>query len=240
MPYYPKKRNLRKKKAKKSVRRKGRKTQRGYAVNTASIRENYQLSADDGTINLLRNMNLADPKYDRSQAVAQAYQEYRMKYVRLTFRPSADTFAPAAGNSIPNLYYVLDRTAIVPTNANLQTLLDMGVRPIRFDDKNITKKYKPAVLLLADSSGIPLAPNAMPKTTPWLSTNANAGSSPAAWVPSNAAHNGCAFFVTKMSGATPTLEFTIDVEVVFEFRKPLWRTGAGVTEHSEPTPVVFL
>jgi len=195
-------------------------------INTASVRENYTMSIPDGSLNFFSSVELADGQYNRSQAVAQAYQEFKIKYIKLTFRPSADTFPVVAGNTIPQLYFQLNKANAIPTNANLQTLLDMGCRPIRFDDKNIVKTYLPTVLT-ADMTGAAVTSAAQVRTAPWLSTNALSGSGGgAAWTPSTVDHLGCVFQVTKMSALTPTDNYSVDVEVVFLFRKPLWRAGA--------------
>jgi len=218
----PKKRN-----ARKGVRRAGVKS------NTASLTENYQVSAPDGVVIFNRQVRLADATFDRAQAVAQAYQEFCIKSITLTFRPSADTFAPVAGNSLPQLYYLLDKAGAVPTNANLQTMLDMGVRPLRFDARNIVKSYKPSALLGADSDTLgTITAGMMSKSSPWLATNSSAGAPGPGWSPSTIEHTGCAFFVTKMSGLTPPLNYTIDASVVFNFRKPLWRAGAAAENNN--------
>lgn len=213
-------------KRKRSSKRRVAKASRGTATNTAAVRENYTISLPDGTMNFFRNVELADNSYDRSQSVAAAFQEFKVKYIKLTFRPSADTFAPAAGNAIPQLYFQIDKANSVPTNANLQTLLDMGVRPIRFDAKNIVKTWKPTVLT-ADMVSPGTVTASQVRTSPWLSTNANSGGPGAVWAPSIVDHLGCLFHVTQMNPLTPTINYFVDVEVVFCFRKPLWRRGAG-------------
>lgn len=196
------------------------------AVNTASIRENYKVSVPDGSVTFLRDVALASPPFDRAVAVAAAYQEFRIKYIKLTFKPSADTFTPAAGNTIPQLYYQIDRGNAIPTNATLQTMLDMGCKPTRFDNRNISRQYRPAVLVGADVPGLVLAGSQI-KLSPYLSTNAFAGSPGVGWSPSLVDHIGCAFIVTKQNPLTPTLNYDVDIEVVFQFRKPLWSVRGG-------------
>lgn len=212
------------------------------AVNTASLRENYSMTLPDGTMNFFRNVELADILYDRAQSVAAAFQEFKIKYVKLTFRPSADTFAPAAGNTIPQLYFQMDKSNSVPTTASLQTLLDMGCRPIRFDAKNIVKTYRPTVLT-ADMIGPGAVTASQTRSSPWLSTNANSGNPGAAWAPSVVDHLGCLFHVTQMNPLTPPVNFKVDVEVVFCFRKPLWRGGSSETPgnliiNGQPTQIL--
>lgn len=198
------------------------------AVNTASVRENYTVSVPDGSVTFLRSIALSNTVFDRATAVAQAFQEFKIKYVKLTFRPSADTFIPAAGNVIPQIYFQMDRANAIPTNATIATMLDMGCRPVRFDARNIVRRYTPAVLLGADTPGLSIQ-SAQVKTAPWLSTNSNAGDPVAVWSPSQVTHTGCAFAVVKQNPLTPTLNYSMDVEVVFCFRKPMWSPSVGPT-----------
>lgn len=186
-------------------------------VNTASIRECFTTSQGDGVVTPV-SISLIQPPFDRARAVAAQFQEYRVKYIKLTFRPSADTFPIAAGNIIPNLYFQLNKYQAISNNIGLQNLLDLGCRPIRFDDKNIVRAWRPTVLLVSDQ--FVTAPGvAKTLTTPWLSTNANA-ESPTTWAPSEVEHLGAYFYIDKPNPATPTIDFNLDVEVVWEFRRP--------------------
>lgn len=215
--------------AKKQMRRYARRPIRSIATNTAAVRENYSVSIPDGGLTFFSTA-LSMGTFDRAQSVAQSFQEYRIKYVKLTFKPSADTFAPAAGNIIPQLYFQMNKYQSVPTGATIQTLLDMGCRPIRFDDKNIVRAYKPVVLTATDTTALAVAAQKS-LTTPWLSTNANAQNPGPLWNPSSTEHLGCVFVVQKPNPATPTINYTLDVEVVFQFRRPLWTQSATATNN---------
>lgn len=203
-----------------------RSIRRPITTNTAAIRENYTVSLQDGTMNYF-SVALANTVFNRAQAVAQNFQEYRIKYIKLTFKPSADTFPLAAGNTIPQLYFQMNKYQAIPAGASLAQLLDMGCRPVRFDDKNIVRAWKPVVLLGADNTALNTQLPAVVKTTPWLSTN-NAAIDPVGWTPSAAEHLGCVFFVTKANPATPTVNYVVDVEVVFQYRRPLSLLQEGV------------
>lgn len=196
-----------------------------YTINTASVKEAYSVPIMDGQVIFLRNTQLADLIFDRSQAVAQAYQQYRIKYVKLTFRPSADTFPAVVGNSIPQLYWMIDKTNSIPLNADSNTFFSMGARPRRMDDKNLVFAYKPSALV-ADYTAAGVTTASQLKISPWLSTNANSGNPAAGWAPSEVDHLGCAFYVTKINPAD-ALQYFLDVEVVFEFRKPVWKGSAS-------------
>lgn len=225
MAYYKKRstRPRRKQYRKKRTVRKPMKRTATYKVNTASIRECQTQAFPDGQLVFYRNLGLDDAQYDRAQTVAQAYQEFRIKYVKLTFRPSCDTFTPVAGNTIPQLYFQLDRANAIETDCNLQTLYDMGCRPIRFDSKNIVKKWRPTVLT-TDMLTAGQVTASQVRVSPWLSTNRNAGNPGAQWFPSGVDHLGAVWHVTQMNPATPNINYNVDFEVVFEFRKPLWQS----------------
>lgn len=226
MPYYKKRsskprrklvrrrRGMRKRMIKRPVR---------YTVNTASVRECQTQSFEDGELVFYRNLGLDDAEYDRAQQVAAAYQEFRIKYVKLTFRPSCDTFVPAAGNTIPQLYFQIDKANAIETDCNLQTLYDMGCRPIRFDAKNIVKVWKPSVLTTDMIAGGATSASQI-RISPWLSTNRNSGNPAASWFPSGIDHLGAVWHVTQMNPATPKINYNVDFEVVFEFRKPLFQS----------------
>lgn len=228
-----KKRIVRKKRVyrkKRVMRRRPVMRRRAITTNTAAVRENYSVSVPDGGLTFFSTA-LAQATFNRAQSVAESFQEYRIKYVKLIFKPSADTFAPAAGNIIPQLYFQMNKYQSIPTTASLQTLLDMGCRPYRFDDKNLIRAYKPTVLLAADTTPSLVAVAQKVMTTPWLSTNANAQNPTPTWSPSAVEHLGCVFIVQKPNPATPTINYTLDVEVVFQFRKPLSTAGLGAVNN---------
>lgn len=194
---------------------------RTITTNTASVKECYQVPVPDGAVTFFRSTALSDLSFDRSQTVAQAYQQFRVKYIKLTFRPSADTFPAVPGNIIPQLYFMIDKSNSIPTNATADTFFSMGARPRRMDDKNLTYLWYPTALT-ADITAPGAVVASQLRTRPWLSTNANSGNPGAVWQPSNVDHLGCAFYVTKINPAD-TIQYTVDVEVVFQFRKPTWK-----------------
>lgn len=204
-------------------------------TNCASIKENYSQAIPDGNVIYGRTFQLANVQYDRAQTVAQAYQEFRVKYVKFTFRPAADTFTPVPGNGIPTLYYMIDKTNSIPTAANAGTFLSLGCKPHRLDDKQLEIVWKPSVLVsTATAAGVAQASQYQER--PWLSTNANAFNPGAAWAPSTVDHLGIVFFVTKINPAD-TLTYSVDIEVEFEFRKPNWRAEA---DGAPPLPTMEL
>lgn len=233
--YVKRRSNLRRKPYKKSVRRYNKKRRiipRKFKANTntASVKEAYQLPIPDGNVVFFRSVQLADIIYDRAQQVAAAYQQFRIKYVKLTFRPSADTFPAVAGNVIPQLYFMKDLVNAIPTNATSDTFYSMGCRPRRMDDKNLVYAWKPSTLT-ADIVAPGVTTAAQMKISPWLSTNANSGNPVAAWAPSQVDHLGCAFYVVKINPGD-ALQYIVDVEVEFQFRKPVWRGSDSAEQNN--------
>lgn len=239
----PVRRRANKKRSKRVYKKRSYKPRfRTPAINTASVKECYQLAIPDGNLTFFRSIQLADIIYDRSQAVAAAYQQFRIKYVKMTFKPSADTFPAVAGNIIPQLYFMKDLANAVPLNATADTLYSMGCRSRRMDDKNLVYSWKPSTLI-ADIVGPAQTTASQIKISPWLSTNANSGNPGAAWAPSTVDHLGCCFYVSKIN-PNDNVQYTVDVEVVFEFRKPTWEGHQGAEannlkiENGEVKPMV--
>jgi len=224
----PRRRLLRKRKS--MPKRRYVRKYKSIATNTASVKECYQLAVPDGNMVFFRSIQLADIIYDRSQTVASAYQQFRIKYVKMTFKPSADTFPAVAGNVIPQLYFMKDLANAIPTNATADTLFSMGCRPRRMDDKNLVYYWKPSTLV-ADITAPNVVTASQIRITPWLSTNANSGNPGAAWAPSTVDHLGSVFYVTKINPGD-AIQYTVDVEVVFQFRKPVWKGSDGAEQNN--------
>lgn len=217
------------------------------SADIAKVRETYQLQILAGNMNFFVDA-LANLNFDRAQTVAEAYQQYRIAYMKLTFRPNFDTYvAPAvvAGNPVvPQMYFMLDKTASIPTNADANTLNSVGARPIRIDDKNVVRYWKPSVLT-ADATAPGVTTAQQYKISPWLSTNQNSGNPIGNWAPSEVLHRGAVFYITK-STVNDAQPYTVDVEVLFEFRKPNWYipqsqsvgTNIGFHSKTDQSPVL--
>jgi len=170
------------------------------------------------------NINLS--AFDRASDVAKAYQFYRIKNVRFTFKCLLDTFNGAVGSGPkPQFYYMIDKSAAVPVGATLDTLKAMGARPRMFDEKNAIVSWKPSVLVVAES--LAGSTPSEYKLSPWLSTEAD-----------NINHLGLFWFSDCAQSGNAT-GYYADIEVQFEFKKPLWivpPTPPGV-EQILATPV---
>lgn len=192
--------------------------------NYASIKEAYTFPIVAGNMNYFQDA-LADLNFDRAQAVAVAYQQYRIKYIKLTFKPNNDTYPTGAGSVIPNLYFMIDKTRTIPPGASFDTLKSLGCKPVRIDDYNIHRAWKPSVLGGAVDSPAGAVSGIQLRVSPWLATNGNAGAG-GAWVPDETLHYGAVFAIEKVN-AGDAQAYSIDVEVMFEFRRPSWKASSG-------------
>lgn len=181
-------------------------------------------SVVNGTTNTIYsydNFQLKD--FDRAVQIAQGYQRYRMTGVRLTWKPEYDTYSAGVGTATkPYLYYIIDKSGSLPDNVTLEALKQAGARPIAFDEKPISIMFKPAVLnaVLNSVAGSTYGGY---RTSPLLSTNQNATTA-GAWQASAVAHQGIKWY---MDTAGTALNVIIEVEVQFQFYKPIWTTLAS-------------
>lgn len=187
----------------------------------------------------LMNTQLSD--YTRAVNVAKGYAFYRIANIKLRIKSPFDTFinggATGAGAyQKPYFYYQLDKSGGIPTNIQLEGLKQMGARPRVMDEKSIVVSWKPSVLDFAATSlpgGIGL-PNHY-KLSPWLSTAEQPQHTP--WAPSQVDHLGIYWGAfASLSGVAPAITYDVEVEVQFQFKKPLVSTTTGATN---ATPATF-
>lgn len=169
----------------------------------------------------------------RASAVAAGFQEYRIAKVECIVKPVADTFI--SGNvavattdySIPHLVYLIDKTATFDSVAtNSAALKQAGAKPIRLDDKNIVIRWKPAIQI-GSSEVLPgPAPtselSASYRTSPWITTNANAGQAAAPWQANSVDHMGLVVSAETPRGPSSQVA-SLSFRITYEFRKPLWQ-----------------
>lgn len=184
------------------------------------------------TMYTLRNFSLSNNV--RASTVSQGYQFYRIKSVSIKWIPYFDTFQPgtSAGYGVPQLYYMVDKAGLIPSNADLNTLKKMGAKPIRFDDKNITRSFKPAILIDSNDNGTGPAPviaySGALKVSPWLPTNANAGNQ-VPFAVNSVDHRGMSFYVQAQAFNLAQVG-EIEITINYEFKKPLWVSPSSVEE----------
>lgn len=168
----------------------------------------------------------------RAVPTAQSYQHYRIKRVRLEFKPQHDTFFPdvgAAGTGflVPNFYYIINKSGSIPSTVSVNGMVAMGAKPIRFDDKTIKVDWRPSVL--QENAGVLGDVGSGYKISPWLSTNANANA-PGVFQPSTVNHLGIYWQVVRpgtLPAGVAELTYSIQITVEFQFKKPLVKTSSN-------------
>jgi len=179
---------------------------------------------------------------NRAVPIAQSYQHFKIKRVLMEFKPQYDTFAPTPGAptgqgfSVPNLFYMINKSGSIPNNPTVDNLRSMGAKPIRFDDKIIKIAWRPSVL--QENSGTLGDIGSSYKVSPWLSTSANANAV-GAWNPSTVSHLGI-YWTVQRNGVIPpgTAELVYDIQITveFQFKKPLVKVLSSSPQALEYAP----
>lgn len=169
-------------------------------------------------------------QFARATQIAKGYQHYRIKKITMKFKPLVDTFTNSGAlASVPNFFYMIDKSGSLPNNPTLAMLKQMGAKARRFDDKSITVAWRPSVLDLAATAPANSS-SAQYKISPWLSTNANQ-LGVGVWNPSTVDHLGI-FWQSEQDVAAQIAYYSIETTVEFQFKKPLAQLGSG----EEQTP----
>jgi len=193
--------------------------------NYATLSETLEVPFPDpfyGFTNVMYNLTHSLAAYSRAVEVARNYQEFQISYVEVRVKPRYDTFNNTVGGNAaaPQLYYQVIKDGDTPSTA--LELKHNGINPVTFStDKNISWRYKPAVVI-AGSAGNPT----ILRVSPWLNTNNNVG---AGYVPNDTKHFGTALIADTLDAVSIGM-FRVEVETHFKFRKPSWVTPAGTPD----------
>lgn len=211
----------------------------------ASAKETIKLAADDmGTIYTLYDTNLSS--FDRLKSIARGYQFYRFTKIELRFVPHADTFTQAAGTTVPTLYTLLDRNENFLISASgFDQMRELGVKPVRFDDKIVTRSWKPNVLLtMPQDNTNPPTTVGFPSTrvSPWLPTNYYAAQEAAVyqWSPSTVPHRGMVYGAYQIAPGPAAYQYHVEITVHAQFKKPNIVYTVPVGEEAPPAAVTKL
>lgn len=234
-----------KKQARRPRRRVARRTRNVSDYASLSVTRSMSGSGPGGlfvanTLYSLMDTSLTD--FTRAVQVAQGYQHYRIKYISVKFQPMFDSyvFSGAQTQGKPNLYYMIDKSGSVPTNVTLETLKQMGAKPRALDERPIKVGWRPSVLtadMITGGAAFAVQPSQY-KISPWLTTSRNVVS-PGAWNANSVDHLGLYWIVDSTTFAAAQLSFKVDIEVQFEFKKPLW-TGLSSSTAAVPATLAVL
>lgn len=215
-----KKMHRKRKVAKKSVPKRRSTTRNVSEFASCSVTRSLEV-VNNNTMYAFDGFILAD--FQRAVAIAENYQRYRITGVKVTWKPTFDTYSPATANQKPNLYYMIDKSGSIPDNVTLEGLKQCGARPRALDEKPLSVVFKPSVLGESRANaGIPQASNYI--ISPWLSTHDNP-TAPGVWNPSRISHQGLKWYIEQVGAPQ---QFYVEVELQFQFMKPLFPTLAAV------------
>lgn len=186
-----------------------------------SVKRSYTTGESNQLYSL---MNTQLSQFQRAVQVAKAYQFYRIKRIAMTFKPQMDTFAnnTGIGYTKPYLYYMIDKSGSLQSNVTLETLKQMGARPKVLDEKPVIVSWTPSVLDFAATNVA--AAQGFPNKymlSPWLTTNERGLTT--TWNASEVDHLGIYYIAVSalIGGSPPTVKYDVEIEVQFEFKKPL-------------------
>lgn len=167
----------------------------------------------------------------RASIVAPAYGLYRVAQIEYKITPRYDTYNANLGQAgvpigdqaveVPKLYWKMNRYGDSPVGFTSLDMLSLGSKPMRLDDKTLTIKYKPNILL-ANAGAAAVAQDGgsgQVKITPWLSTDSEANDN--AFALSTTQHYGHIMYIEAAAagdGVSPICE--IQARVVYEFKNP--------------------
>jgi len=170
-------------------------------------------------------------QYERAELIAQAYQFFRIKYIKYTFLARYNVYQGNTNETtafpMPQLYTMVDKAGALPTTTSIQQLKEMGAKPRKFT-RNLSVAWKPGVSITTGNNNNALSLNTGVKISPWLMTNR--APEQAGWVANDTDHKGLYWFMeTAGLPGDGTYEYDAEVEVVFEFKKPLAQVPEGAT-----------
>lgn len=190
----------------------------------ASAKQTIDMPADSiNTVYHLNDINLS--QFDRLTVLGRCYQYFRITKVEVKFKPFSDTFIQQNNASVPNLYYVVNKTDTLDCGTFNQ-LKDAGAKARRFDDKSVVVAWKPAVAnaTIQAQTNTGIVPTAIAwasyRTSPWLSTDDSPSDGTTTFAPSTVPHKGLLYGVEQDITAS-AYAYGIELTVHAEFKKPL-------------------
>lgn len=186
--------------------------------NFASATETFSVAVTAGVVN---DFTLSMADLIRTRGLMAIYQYYRISTVEMRFKPQSDTFAAGGTAQLPYLYFQYDKSGSLQ-GLNAQNFEEIGTKAIRFDDKTISRKWKPSVVTNTGTGGLTQF-----KVSPWLPTQDPGGGI------NVVDHYGAIFYISKQNGSDATV-YDVDVVVNVQYRKPLITPSQGVTNVNPP------
>lgn len=170
--------------------------------------------------------------YKRASLIAANYQYFRIKYIKYRFLCRYNTYTAttneAQATPIPFLYTAVDKGGSLPANTDITQLKAMGCKPTRFT-RDIVRAFKPAVALAASNNNDTTVAATRYNVSPWLMTNKDPEAVP--WVANDTDHRGLWWYMqTPALPGDGTYEYDCEIEVCFQFKKPMSEIGDAATK----------
>lgn len=175
--------------------------------------ETFSKTGTMGQVYDLNNISLANLPICAKEA--SLFQYYRITSVQMRFKPNFDTFTSSGGSVLPYLYFLYDKAGSLGA-LDADQFEQAGAKPVRFDEKTIIRKWRPAVITGTIADAITQF-----KTSPWLPTHDLSGASL-----NDVLHTGAVWYISKMNPGDATT-YDIDITVTVQFRKALVEPTAG-------------
>jgi len=163
----------------------------------------------------------------RAAITAPAFGLYRIAQVEYKITPRFDTYIAGAAPGgdapveVPKLYWKMNRYGDAPVGFGQNDMQSLGCKPIRLDDKTVTIKYRPNILLanVGGNAAAQLGGSGQVKMTPWISTDSQADNDNFAL--STTEHYGHMMFIecAAAGDGTPII-CEVSARVVYEFKTP--------------------
>lgn len=152
-------------------------------INRATITETCITQDGNGVQHLQANTpylaSTSIAQYPRARQVAACFKFYRLKKVIYEYTPDYNVYqagASATTETVPYMYYMMNRDGSDTSGVNIAQLRNAGARPVAFK-KKIVISYKPN-LIKANSLIVTLTPNTSlyngnntPVYDQWISTS---------------------------------------------------------------------
>lgn len=204
---------------------KPRRNLKGNVPEKASMTEIQQTPGQLATNVSYASYNVSLASLTRARDVAKGYQFYRIKRVTYVLKPTQDTFVQG-GNSVPYLYYMIDRVKQFAAGFTVDQLKAMGAKARRVDDKIITFSFTPSVLTETYDNTVAANTAVQYKMAPWLPCKDT--SQVGIWNPNTTDHLGIVWRLEQVLGAATAYNVERHIEV--EFKKPAIPTAALSSE----------
>lgn len=182
------------------------------------MKETHTFSTLDANV-AYRDYQCSLARFGRASLLGKAFREFRITKVEYIFKANVDTYQGGGNSIVPNLFTCIDKTGSMGGVLTTEQFRRVGAKPRRFDDKNITVSYRPAVLQYAYDLNNNTNAWAAPKVSPWLSCD-KFNDSTTNWQASSIDHLGLVWIVDQ-PGGTETVQYHVEMVAHFQFRKPV-------------------